>query len=88
MNPVEFARTPFDESIHMCICPIYGEQSSHILFGCLVVTICPPRTYNVQVKNTIALENERITTFLERLQVPEDEISGISPLLIKQRSYK
>ncbi len=49
---------------------------SHIFFGHPVATICPPRTYNVQVKNATTLEDERITTFLERLQVPEDEISG------------
>ena len=38
--------------------------SSHTFFGNLVATICPPRTYKVQVKNAIALENERIATFL------------------------
>jgi hypothetical protein len=53
------------------------------MFGNPVVNICPPRTYNVQVTNTTTLEDERITTFLQRLQVPEDEISGTPLLLIK-----
>jgi hypothetical protein len=56
--------------------------SSHTFFGNPVANICPPRTYNVQVENAIALDNERIATFLYRLQVPEDEISGTLPLLI------
>ena len=47
------------------------------------MTISPPRTYNVQVIDATTLEDDRITTFLQGLQVPEDEISGTSPLLIK-----
>jgi len=57
--------------------------SGHILFGHTVATICPPRTCNVQVKNASTLEDERISFFLERLQVPEYEISGTLSLLIK-----
>ena len=43
------------------------EMTRHFqphFFGNPVATICPSRTYNVQVKNAIALENERIATFL------------------------
>jgi len=35
------------------------------------------------VKNATTLEDKRITSFLECLQVPEDEISGTPPLLRK-----
>jgi hypothetical protein len=57
--------------------------SRHTLFSHPVATIRPPRTYNVQVQNATTLEDDRITIFLERLQVPEDEISGTLSLLIK-----
>lgn len=57
--------------------------SSHIFFGHPVATICPSHTYIVQVTNATTLEDERITSFLERLQEPEVEISGTSLLLIK-----
>jgi len=56
--------------------------SGHTFLSNPVANIRPPHTYNVQVKNAIALDNERIATFLEGLQVPEDEISGTLSLLI------
>ena len=49
--------------------------SSHTLFGFTVVILSLPRSYNIQVKNSVALK-KRIDDFLERLQVPENAISG------------
>ena len=58
--------------------------SNHIFLGHPDATICPPRTYNVQVRSATTLGDERINIFLESLQVPEDEISDTPPLLIKR----
>jgi len=46
------------------------------------VDICPSLPCNVQKKKVIALDNERIATFLLIAEVPEDAISGTPSLSI------
>jgi len=81
-NPIESV-TALVRRLRSVYIGIYLYISSHTNFGNHVATICQPHTYNVQVKNATTLENGGIATFLLRLQVPEDEISGTLPLLAK-----
>ena len=67
------ARNPF------CTCTFlvrFGRYDRYTIFDNPVVDICPLRTYNAQKKTEIDLENERRATFLFRVEVPEDAISG------------
>jgi len=57
----------------------YFDTTLSVLFGNLIIVICPSLSYNGQIKSALAFYNERIDSTLSIFSAPEDTISGATP---------